>query len=498
MTDTSPPFRLRRNLVANSLAQVVVAATGLVMLPLYLRTLGLESFGLIALMTSLSGALEFLTRGLGWSLRQRLGQLDRRTAGGAAQIRVLARSFELGYAVVGAVLVLTIGTVALLFADTLSHGGVARVFLVCLAVRAVAMLPLSVYQAVYLGVDEQVRGNTLVCTRVLSVAAAGGLAALTTQDVRLVFVAEVAALVANAVLQRHFVYGLVGRRTAGEPTVMARRELAELAPFAGALVWANGIGVLLKQFDRLYIGGTLSLAQLGVYSVAAAPAQLLSFVYSPYLVAVFPRACALAARDPVELSRHACASQRAVGLVSVGVGVPLGCFSPELLRLWAGSESVTAEAVLVAGVLVAAAIALASADALAQVNVARGRGRPSALVNTGALVFYPAVLVPSVLVWGIVGAALAWLAYCVSAWLILLVYAAATLPPGYLHQYARTAVAPMTLLSSIDWAIWLSVRELVDGDWASLLLGAAASAVVLVAALAISLRAGLGARAWSG
>src|ERR1035437_3091490 len=94
---------VRRNAIANYLGQGWRAIMGLVFVPLYVRYLGIEAYGLIGIFAILQAWLGLLDMGM----RPALGREMARFAGGAhnaQSIRDLLRSIEvIGIAIAGAV-----------------------------------------------------------------------------------------------------------------------------------------------------------------------------------------------------------------------------------------------------------------------------------------------------------------------------------------------------------------------------------------------------------
>ena len=92
--DTSERLLLKRNLIANFLGQGWTALMGLAFLPLYIKYLGIEAYGLIGLFAVLTAWLSLLDIGMTPTLSR---EMARFTGGGhtAESIRDLLRSIEI-------------------------------------------------------------------------------------------------------------------------------------------------------------------------------------------------------------------------------------------------------------------------------------------------------------------------------------------------------------------------------------------------------------------
>ena len=151
---------------------------GVAMLPLYIRFLGMESYGLIGIFSSLQAWLILLDMGMRPALSR---EMARFTAGAhdAQSIRDLLRSVEL--IVIGVALFVGVGTWASsgwlathwVTAKTLPVGVVARSFAVMGLVVALRSLE-DVYMSSIAGLQRQVLQNSVA----IVVATARGLGAL--------------------------------------------------------------------------------------------------------------------------------------------------------------------------------------------------------------------------------------------------------------------------------------------------------------------------------
>lgn len=478
---------LRANIVANGFGQVVALLVALVILPVYVRNVGLAGYGLIAILASLSSALTFFTRGLGWSLRQQLGRVEQDSAPRSSKARRLTRSFELAYLVIGLGLGGSIAGVSGVVAPRFATDGLTvatiQFAIVCVGLRIAVAFPASVYQAVFAGLGRQVLGNVLTSATLIFGAVAGGGAAIVTHDLRAIFAAELAVSAVSSVILRFAAIRVVGSRQPGERRFLERREIAAIAPLSGGLIWANGAGMIIKQADRLVVGAVLSLSSVGAYSAAASVGGLLSAVYSPFLTAVFPHTCALAARKPEEVPRHVAETGRVVAVLACGVAVPLAWFSNEVLLVWTNDASLASAGAKVMSLALVAGIFLGLADALNQANTALGTSRCSAVFNSAALVLLPALLLVGVDRYGIVGAALAWLGYCAAAFMTFFTYTFHRLGPRTGRGYLRTVLPVVLGIVVLDSGWAAAVRTVVDAPWARLIAAGTGATLLLVGTL---------------
>src|ERR1700686_3331951 len=107
---------LKHSLIANFVGQFVTATLGIVMVPVYVRHLGVEAYGLIALNAVLLAWVQVLDLGLSPTLCRELGSL-RAGTGSKVEVSLLLESLEKLIVGVCAVLLVLSNFVAPFFAD---------------------------------------------------------------------------------------------------------------------------------------------------------------------------------------------------------------------------------------------------------------------------------------------------------------------------------------------------------------------------------------------
>ncbi len=97
-----------RHTAYNFAGAVVPLAVSLVTVPLYLKVIGLERYGLLAIFWTLLGFLGFLSLGMGPAVTQRLATMAQATDRDRSQLVWTALGVNLAMAVAGSLLVITL------------------------------------------------------------------------------------------------------------------------------------------------------------------------------------------------------------------------------------------------------------------------------------------------------------------------------------------------------------------------------------------------------
>ncbi len=338
------PERLRLALAASFLSRGWTAVLSLLAVPLYLRFLGVEAYGVVGIFVSLSAVVGLLDLGLGATLTREMAKLP----GGQAQppqARDIARTFELVY--VG--LALLVGGLGALLAyplamfwvtvDTLNRGDVAQALLLG-SVALACQWPGNLYGAGLAGLQKQVLfgGVTTVLGTVR--------VALTLVVIRLAPSLETFfwAQIVAAVVQSSLLWCLFWRALGsdGRAPVFRLEALRDSLGFAGGMAGIALTTIVLTQADKLVLSRALSLSEFGVYVVASALATGLYIVITPLFSVMYPRFSALVhwgAEKEGELARQYHAASQLIAFLLVPLAVLLGVYGQEVLTLWTGNQA---------------------------------------------------------------------------------------------------------------------------------------------------------------
>ena len=403
---------LKRNLIANYLGQGWTALMGLAFIPLYIKYLGIESYGLIGLFAVLSTCLSLFDMGMTPTLSR---EMARFTGGShdAESIRDLLRSIE----------VLTV-SIALLIAAGVALGApwIATNWLsgeklpIHIVIQSITIMgtvsALRFVETIYHGSINGLQRQVLFNIANSSIATLRGLGA-------------VAILVwVSPTIQAFFLWqGLLSILTLG---ILASLTYSSLPPikrrarfsptalrsvwrFAGGMFGISFLALLLTQVDKVLLSKLLTLGEYGYYALAATVAGVLYMLISPITLAVYPRLCELQGADhQLALAKTFHKAAQMVSVFAGSVAIVLMLFSETFLRLWTQDSILAERTAPLLSLLVLGNLLNGLMWVPYQTQLAYGWTSLTLIVNLIAV----AVLVPTIFLvtaqYGAVGAAWAW------------------------------------------------------------------------------------------
>jgi O-antigen/teichoic acid export membrane protein len=347
---------LKPALLANFVGTGWAALVQLACLPLYIRFLGIEAFGLIGFYLMVQAMLQVLDFGLSPTMNREMARYSVQPEK-AAEARDLVRSLEVGYWLIG----LVIGGVLLagapwiashwIKAGTMPFSSV-RQALMLMAVLAVFQWPVSFYQGGLMGLHRQVLLNTL---RVVGVTLSYGgsililwLVAPTIQAFLLWTVAINAAQVLTLAIVLWKSLPPTGRPPKFDFTLVRN-----IGRFAAGMSGITLTSLILTQIDKLLVSKLLPLKIFGYYTLAWAVANGLSLVVVAVFNVFYPRMSAqVAAGDEVGVKHSYHRGSQLMATLVLPTAAVLFIFAFDFLRLWTGSSETARNAAPVVSILV--------------------------------------------------------------------------------------------------------------------------------------------------
>ncbi len=462
-----------RNARFNLLAFAYSAAAAFVVIPIVVRHLGAERYGILTLTGTVLGFVSILNLGFGTSLLKFLAEEFASRSRDEAE-RLFGASLLLN-GVIGLIGLLVSTVIGLWFTTAifnLSSQSVpqARFAFVVAGVGFMIVMLAKPFTIVLLSTQRyDLQAKVSICLATLS--ATGtilvlymgyGLRAL------LVFFLAIDLL---ALL----VYVFLARRLVGDMAMRPRWHGAtfrRMFSFSSFVFIANIGSLFLAEFDRVMIGVLASVTLVAFYAV---PIGLASRIYSAVVslagVAI-PLSSDLFARSDLERVRLLYAhASRFVTLFMLSLSIPTLVFGEKVLRYWIGPEYAERSDVVLR-ILVVSYMFMALG--VVAYNIAVGSGRPQIAATFNGVMALLNVVLVLVLVprFGITGAAIA--------------YLASTIPLlGFLHVVERRVLH----LSVSPWpstARRLAIPTAIQVGVSFALLPLASNLTTLVVMLALS------------
>ncbi len=413
---------IRRDTLYNLSGQLIPLAVTLVTLPTFLRLIGAERYGVLAIVWVLLGYMGLFDLGMSRATAQRVAQLDRAPSTERAAVVWTALVVITALGLIGGLVMWTVGQ--LVFSNTTPGASALQGELHCALPWLSLALPITLSASALAGAlqgREKFLSLNVVQVLVTSLALVLPLAAAAAGQTALDWL--IPATLAPRVLGIVLLFGLCRRHVPlTGPIAFDAGRVRSLLGYGGWITVTAVVGPLLAVADRVIIGVVLGTSAVAFYAIPQGLVSRGIMLAGSLSGAIFPRFAVGTRSERDDLMRSALQGLAVIMTPVVFVAVWLAA---PLLHLWLGPD-VAAQSVPVAEILLLGLWF----NALAYVPYARlqgeGDARTVAVVHLAELVPYALLLCALLWAWGILGAAVAWtLRVAVDAILLLAMSGAA-------------------------------------------------------------------------
>ena len=335
---------LKKNILANYASQIYVTLIGIIMVPLYIKYMGAEAYGLIGFFAMLQAWFNLLDMGLTPTMARETSRF-RGGATDALSYRRLVRALEGVFLVVA----LVGGTAMFAASGYISHGWLQASQLPIAEVqRAIQLMAIIIamrwmcglYRGAISGSERLVwlgGYNSMIATlRFVAV-----LPVLMFIGVKptIFFSFQFGAAVIEFAGLLFYAYRLLPDIPRGQRLPWDWTPLKPVLKFSLTIAFTSSVWVLVTQTDKLVLSKILSLAQYGYFTLAVLVAGGVMIIGGPISGAIMPRMSKLEAEgDHAGLIRVYRQATQLVAVIAGAASITMAFCAEPLLWAWTGDR----------------------------------------------------------------------------------------------------------------------------------------------------------------
>lgn len=473
---------LKHNVIANYVSQLYVALIAIVVVPVYIRLMGTESYGLVGFFAMLLAWFNLLDMGMTPTVARETAR-HQGGASSAMDYRRLIRALEGIF-----VSVALLGGTAILLAG----GWIGRHWLkaedlppetVVLALHLMAgIIALRWTAGLYRGVISGSQRLVWLSGFNIAVATARFVAVLPVLWWRPTPETFFAFQLGVALLELAVLYTYANRLL---PRIdgAIRWDWQPLKPvlrFAMTVAFTSSVWVLLTQVDKMVLSGLLPLTEYGYFSLAVVAASAISILSGPVTSALLPRLTRLEAEGRSDdLIRSYRGGTQLVTLVAGSAAITVAAMAKPLLLAWTGDPTLAAEAAPILSLYALGNGVLAVSAFPYFLQYAKGDLKLHLIGN----LLFVLLLVP-LIIWaarrfGAEGAGLVWLGMNLATFALWLPFVHHRFVPGLNLRWYGLDTLPL-MVPALAMGYGLSSQLPVEGDRMLLLLWTAVCGLAVI------------------
>jgi O-antigen/teichoic acid export membrane protein len=405
---------IKKNIAANFAGSIWQAIMALIFIPLYIKFMGIESWGLIGIFATLQGILGLLDMGLSSTLTREMSRLSV-LPGKEQEMRNLVRTLEVLYWSVAVFVGITVVSLSPFIThhwvktSQLSPKTIEQALLIMGFVMALQM-PIGFYSGGLMGLQKQVLLNVInISIGTLRGAGAVLILWLVSPTIQAFFLWQIVISIINIFLLTLFLWR---RLPLGEKKVVFQKQLLKgIWKFAAGMSGISILAVILTQLDKVILSKMLSLEMFGYYMLASVVAMSLGRFFTPVFYSIYPRFTQLVSIDDQDgLKRLYHKSSQFMSVLILPAAIVIALFSYEIILLWTQNPITAERTHLLVSILICGTALNGLMNFPYALQLAFGWTKLSVSKNIIAMILFVPLIIYSAMRYGAIGAAIAWFA----------------------------------------------------------------------------------------
>lgn len=476
--------RFRDGLLANFAGAGWSALTQLVCIPLYVKFLGIEAYGLIGFYLMFQAMMQVLDLGLSPTMNREMARYSVQPEK-AAEARDLVRTLEVGYWLVGFLVAATLLGASTWIATHWIKAGtfptaIIKQSVVLMAILAFFQWPVSFYQGGLMGLHQQILFNAVKISAVTMNSIGSVLILwLVSPTIQAFLIWQLIISAVQAVVLAMSLW-----KTLPHAIRSPRFDFSlmrKIGRFAAGMTGITLIGLILTQIDKLSVSKFLSLKIFGYYTLAWTAANGLSLISAVIFSVIFPRmSTQFASGDESGLRQSYHSGTQLMAVVVLPFAAVFGFYSYDVMRLWTRSDEAAVFAAPIFGILVVGSALNALFYLPYSLQLASGWTRLSLTGGLISLCLVILVIIPMTKHFGPTGAAAVWALLNILTILLVVPIMHRRLLPHEMAGYFKDIGLPMVTAITVVALSRLALSSLgISGPTLAGLFGVWACAFVL-------------------
>lgn len=405
---------LKKNIAANFVGSIWQTIMGLVFIPLYIKFMGIESWGLIGIFATLQTMFGLLDMGLSSTLNREMARLSV-LPGKEQEMRNLVRTMEAIYWGIAVFVGIVVASLSPFIAyhwvkaGQLSPKTIEQALLIMGLVMALQM-PIGFYSGGLMGLQKQVLLNVInISIGTLRGAGAVLILWLVSPTIQAFFLWQIVTSAINIFLLALFLWR---RLPLGDNRAVFQKQLLKgIWKFAAGMSGISILAVILTQLDKVILSKMLSLEMFGYYMLASVVAMSLGRFFTPVFYSIYPRFTQLVSIDDQDgLKRLYHKSCQFMSVLILPAAIVIALFSYEIILIWTQNQATAEKTHLIVSILICGTAINGLMNLPYALQLAFGWTKLSVFKNIIAVILLVPLIIYMTKHYGATGAAIAWFA----------------------------------------------------------------------------------------
>ncbi len=330
---------LSRNLIAGLTNSIWTALLGLAVVPLYIKYLGIEAYGLIGFYVTAQAVLQLFDMGLAPAINREVARYS--AAGNLIGVGKLLHTLAVVYWSMAVIIVFLMAAFSSLIAkywlqsNQLSPQEIAN-SIKLMGLVVACRWPIGLYQGALIGAQRLVLSSTVSIAMVtLSNFGAVVILAFVSPTIEAFFIWQAGVSFIYASAMRLAAWSVIDQAT---DICFDKEQLKNIWRFSVGMSGLSVLGLLLNQLDKIILSKIISLEAFAHYMLATVIVSGLFVVIAPTFNIIYPRFTELVVTGNIEkLIYWYRMGTRLLATILFSAAMFLAIFSENIVHLWTGN-----------------------------------------------------------------------------------------------------------------------------------------------------------------
>jgi O-antigen/teichoic acid export membrane protein len=347
---------VQKNVISNYIGRAILTILSIVFIPIYIKYLGIEAYGLIGIYTILTSMMMLVDVGMGQTIVREVARYTSKSIS-FEEIKDTLKTFQYIYfsigfiALIGIYIFSNVIVIKWLNIENLSFEDAVGAIKLMSFMVFISWLSI-LYRNAIIGLQHQVWLNVSdVFFAVISKMGVILVLAYISSSIVEFLSYQLIILVIQLIVMYFKLKKVLPQN--GYKSKISINVIKRLWKFASGVAVTTLFGTLIAQADKVILSTFLSLKTFGLYTVASVVGKSLGNVISPITLAIRPRLTIIYEQgNEKELIEFYHKSAQLMSIMSFPIGVVLVLFSKDILWIWTGDMELVNEIWLIVSLLV--------------------------------------------------------------------------------------------------------------------------------------------------
>ncbi len=336
---------LSANIIANFSGTAINAVISLICIPIYLKYIGAEGYGLIGIFSSFQIILSLLDSGLSTTVNKELSRLSVLPSSEQKMhnvVKTLGNIYWIVAIFAGIIAIFISPFLAKYWVHSrdLSIQTITYAFII-LSISTVFQFPSGFYSGGLLGLQKQVLLNFIrIIYSLLKNIGSIFVLLFISKSILIFFIWQLIVSFLQAFTMRRLLWeSLPGINVKAK---FDKQEIINLGRFASGILATSIVGVLITQMDKIILSKILTLDQFGYYTIACTMGLMIYQIVNPLSFSYFPKFSSLISlNDENNLIKLYHQASQFISLLVLPAAFILFFFSNQLIYIWTKNQVIT-------------------------------------------------------------------------------------------------------------------------------------------------------------